>query len=31
VRIVVVGGETNPFTQAWHLARPSSVLVDKWM
>lgn len=31
VRIVVVGGETNPFTQAWHLARPSSVVVDKWM
>jgi len=31
VRIAVVGGETNPFTQAWHLARPSSVVVDKWM
>jgi hypothetical protein len=30
IRIVVVGGETNPFTQVWQMARPSSVVVDKW-
>jgi hypothetical protein len=30
VRIVVVGGETNPFTQVWQMARPSSVAIDKW-
>ncbi|OIQ94745.1 hypothetical protein GALL_232990 [mine drainage metagenome] len=30
VRIVVVGGETNTFTQSWQLARPSSVVIDKW-
>ena len=30
VRIVVVGGETNPFTQAWHLARPATVAIDPW-
>jgi len=30
VKIVVVGGETNPFTQVWQMARPSSVMVDKW-
>jgi hypothetical protein len=31
VRIVVVGGATNPFTQAWQLGRPSSVVVAKWV
>jgi hypothetical protein len=30
VRIVVAGGETNRFTQAWQLSRPTPVLVDKW-
>jgi hypothetical protein len=30
VKIAVVGGETNPFTQAWHMARASSVIVDRW-
>jgi hypothetical protein len=30
VRIVVVGGETNPFTQAWQMGRSSSVAIDKW-
>jgi hypothetical protein len=30
IRIVVVGGETNPFTQVWQMARPSSVVIDKW-
>ena len=30
VKIVVVGGETNTFTQAWQLARPTPVLIDKW-
>jgi hypothetical protein len=32
VRIVVVGGETNTFTQAWQFAvgRSSSVVIDKW-
>jgi len=28
--IIVVGGETNPFVQAWHFSRPYSVLIDKW-
>ncbi len=31
VRIVVVGGETNPFTQVWQMSRPASVIVDKWI
>jgi hypothetical protein len=31
VRIVVVGGATNPFTQAWQFVRPSSVPISKWM
>ncbi len=30
VRIIVVGGETNPFTEAWQFARPVSVVVDRW-
>jgi hypothetical protein len=30
VKIVVVGGETNPYTQVWQFSRPSSVIVDKW-
>ncbi len=30
VRIIVVGGETNPFTQAWQFARPMSIVVDQW-
>jgi hypothetical protein len=30
IRIVVVGGETNPYIQVWQLARPSSVVIDKW-
>jgi hypothetical protein len=30
VRIVVVGGETNPFAQAWQYSRPCSISVDKW-
>lgn len=30
VRIIVVGGETNPFTQAWQFARPVSIPVDQW-
>jgi hypothetical protein len=30
VKIVVVGGETNPYTQVWQFSRPSSVMVDKW-
>ena len=30
VRIIVVGGETNPFTQAWQFARPVSIVVDQW-
>jgi hypothetical protein len=30
VRIVVVGGETNRFTQVWQMARSTPVLVDKW-
>jgi len=30
VRIVVVGGETNPFIQVWQMSRPSSVIIDKW-
>lgn len=30
VRVVVVGGSTNPFTQAWQLGRPSSVAIAKW-
>jgi hypothetical protein len=30
VLIAVVGGETNPFTQAWQFARPFPVLVDEW-
>jgi hypothetical protein len=30
VRIVVVGGETNPLTQVWQMARPSSASIDKW-
>jgi len=31
VRIVIVGGETNPMTQAWQFSRPSSVKIDRWM
>ncbi len=30
VRIVVVGGETNPITQVWQMARPSWAVIDKW-
>ena len=30
VRIVVAGGETNPFAQAWQFSRPCSVSADKW-
>lgn len=30
IRVVVLGGETNPFTQVWHMSRPSSVVIDKW-
>jgi len=30
VRILVVGGETNPFTAAWQFARPVSVIIDQW-
>jgi hypothetical protein len=30
VKIVVVGGETNPFSQVWQMARSSSVPIDKW-
>jgi hypothetical protein len=30
VRIVVVGGETNPYTQVWQMSWPSSVIIDKW-
>jgi hypothetical protein len=30
VRIVVVGGETNRFTQVWQLARSTPALIDKW-
>jgi len=30
VKAVVVGGETNPFVQAWKFAYPSMVSVDKW-
>lgn len=31
VRVVVVGGATNPFSQAWQFARPTSVAIDAWM
>lgn len=30
IRIVVVGGETNRFTQVWQMARSTPVLIDKW-
>ncbi len=30
VRIVVVGGETNPITQVWQTMRSSTVSVDRW-
>jgi len=30
VRIVVVGGETNPITQVWQMTRSLSVAVDRW-
>ena len=30
VRVVVLGGQTNPFIQVWHMSRPSSVVIDKW-
>lgn len=30
IRIVVVGGETNTFSQTWQMSRPSTVLIDKW-
>jgi hypothetical protein len=30
VKVVVVGGETNPFSQAWKMAHPSMVNIDKW-
>jgi len=30
VKVVVVGGETNPFCQAWKFAYPSMASVDKW-
>jgi hypothetical protein len=30
VKAVVVGGETNPFSQAWKFAYPSMVSVDKY-
>ncbi len=31
IRIVVVGGETNPYTQIWQMSRPSSVIINKWL
>lgn len=30
IKVVVVGGETNPFTQAWRMSRPVMVSADKW-
>lgn len=30
IRVVVVGGETNPFSQAWKMAYPTTVSIDKW-
>ena len=30
ILIAVVGGETNPYVQAWQFSRPRSVSVDKW-
>jgi hypothetical protein len=30
IKVVVVGGETNPFTQAWRMSRPIMVSADKW-
>ena len=30
VKVVVVGGETNPFSQAWKFAYPSMVSLDKY-
>jgi hypothetical protein len=30
IKVVVVGGETNPFTQAWRMSHPSTVSIDKW-
>ena len=30
INVVVVGGETNPFTQAWRMSRPIMVSADKW-
>ena len=30
ILIAVVGGETNPYVQAWQFSRPCSVSVDKW-
>jgi hypothetical protein len=30
IKVVVVGGETNPFSQAWRMAYPITVSVDRW-
>ncbi|MCC6196099.1 MAG: hypothetical protein IT518_16710 [Burkholderiales bacterium] len=30
IRIIVAGGETNAFAQAWQMSRPSSARVDAW-
>lgn len=30
IKVVVVGGETNPFSQAWKMANPSTASIDKW-
>lgn len=30
IRIIVVGGQTHDFSQAWQMSRPSSVIVDKY-
>ncbi|CAN7730975.1 hypothetical protein LJR290_006269 [Variovorax sp. LjRoot290] len=30
IKIVVVGGRTNPMSQAWQFYNPSSVCIDKW-
>ena len=30
IKLVVVGGETNPFSQAWKMSHPSVLNIDKW-
>jgi hypothetical protein len=30
VHVIVVGGETVPMMQAWHMSNPQTVSIDKW-